>query len=54
MRRATTATGSVADWMMPMSQHGKNSQWGKHALMRPPVTAEAKTWLGVGVALRVG
>ena len=48
MSSATTATGSVADWMMPMSQHGKKDQCGKHALIRPPVRAEARIWGGVG------
>ena len=42
LSRATTATGSVALWMIPMSQQTQKDQSGKHAHTRSPVTATHK------------
>ena len=46
---ATTATGSVAERIVPRSQHALKFQWVKSSWMKPPVMSEATTTPGIAI-----
>ena len=45
----TTATGSVAETIVPRSQHALKFQWVKSSWMKPPVMSEATTTPGIAI-----